>query len=130
MNQLAQLVGLAKESPVALILAGCLIAIASLYRSERRSYRLVVDMAAALKEMAKAVSVSTVISEEQMDYLSERAPRRAARVRAKIRAMIGDKNGGDAAVGAPKGAAQGSRDDAEGQPGGIENLTPKIGGAG
>jgi hypothetical protein len=106
-----RLYAMAKENPTALLLVLACLAIISLYRSERRSFELLTKMTLALGEMGRAVSVAAIISEEQMDYLTEAAPKRASRTRAKVRATLGvttnDEPIGRAALAAPQGAAPG-----------------------
>lgn len=110
MGTVERLYAMAKENPTALLLVLACLAIISLYRSERRSFELLTKMTLALGEMGRAVSVAAIISEEQMDYLTEAAPKRASRTRAKVRATLGvtnDEPVGRAALAAPQGAAPG-----------------------
>jgi hypothetical protein len=124
------LYAMAKENPAALLLVFSCLAMASLWRAERRSFQLLVSMTAALGEMGRAVSVASIISEEQMDYLQEKAPRRASRVRAKVRAVLkgtGNEGGSVVSVDEAKGAAPGGASGTEGSAGAAGGVPGKAG---
>jgi hypothetical protein len=133
MDQLERMFQMAKESPAALLLVLSCFAIASLWRAERRSFQLLTSMTAALGEMGRAVSVGAIIAEEQMDYLTERAPKRASRVRAKVAAILKgkpDEPRSAVPVDPKEGAAPASTGGADASAGAAAVLPGKAGAAG
>jgi hypothetical protein len=133
MDQFERMQALAERNPWAFLLVGCVMAIVTLWRAERRSFQLLTSMTVAMSEMGKAVSVGAIIAEEQMDFLNERAPKRASRVRAKVAAILkGNRHepGSTVPVEPKEGAAPGGAGGADASAGAAPLVPGKAGAAG